>query len=86
QKVNQLGLVIRDLEDYLVHQLLESHTREWYIDKITTFSKKGGMSEKQFYDLIGYKYPGENKVFIGEQLTTERHFGASLKQESAEVL
>lgn len=63
--VRKIGLVLRDMENHLVQDLLKAHPRDWYNEKIVLFGRKGGMTEKEFYDLIGFPYPGDNEVFIG---------------------
>ena len=56
--VQKLGLVMRDLETFMVTDLLERHSLEWYADKIAKLAHEGEMTEAKFYEMIGYRYPG----------------------------
>lgn len=81
----KLGLVLRDMEDYVVEDLLRAHTREWYVEKITEFARRGGLDEKEFYRMIGYRHPGQklDKENLGEVSRIAETFAAVLKPEPA---
>lgn len=59
EAVEALALILRDIEDTLVHDFMKLHPREWYADKIYLLALAGGMSEKEFYELNEVDYPGE---------------------------
>lgn len=72
-EVEKLGRVLREMEDQLILDLLEAHPREWHMEKIARFARVGGMTEEEFYGLIGRPHPGpepENEdgtvAFLGE--------------------
>lgn len=58
QLAEKLGLILRDLEAFMVRELQAAHTQKWYVDKIVKVAQAGAMNEKQFFDLVGYYYPG----------------------------
>ena len=83
--VDALGMVMKDLENYLVKDLLQSHPIEWYRDKIVAFARAGGVNEKEFYSLIGYPYPGDNTETAGESSLLYKHFGDVMHKPSRET-
>ncbi len=86
EKITQLSMVIRDLENFLVKEMLQAHDLKWYQSKITTFARRGGLNESDFYELIGYSYPGDNRIFIGEELALSTRFEKSLIVEPTSVV
>lgn len=60
EKVEALGFMVKDLENVLVRDFLNFHSREWYVEKIEKLALEGGLNEKQFYNLIEVDFPGEN--------------------------
>lgn len=85
KRINEMGLVLRDMEDFLVDQLLKLHSKEWYRNRITAFGLAGQMTEHEFYDLVGYAFPGENSFFIGEQTNVDRKMASVIKDEPESV-
>jgi ATP-dependent Clp protease ATP-binding subunit ClpA len=81
----KLGLVLRDMEDYVVEDLTKAHPREWYVEKITEFARRGGVDEKEFYKLIGYRHPGPKleKETVSDRSRVADTFAAVLKPEPA---
>lgn len=75
EKVEAFGKILRGMESELVRRFLVLRPIEWYREKISEFALKGGMNEKQFYALIGYRHPGdEDNAFLGERSQLEEHF------------
>jgi hypothetical protein len=60
-----LGQILRDMEDSILRETLEEHSREWYIEKITKLSRAGSMDEKEFYNLIERKLPAADRRSVG---------------------
>jgi hypothetical protein len=59
-QVMKLGQILKDMEDHMVKEFLAAHKIEWYKERIVTLARAEGMTEAQFYELIGYSFPGEN--------------------------
>ena len=85
-KVHQLSMVIRDLEDYLVTQLLRIHDTNWYFERISEFAKQAVLTEEQFYQLLEYPFPGENEIFIGARTRTSREFQNLIESDPDSVV
>ncbi|MGE0763075.1 MAG: AAA family ATPase [Bdellovibrionales bacterium] len=85
EKIEQLSLVVRDLVDHLVLQMQQAHSQDWYRTKIVDFARKGAVNEKELYALIDYPFPGENNIFLGEDLRVNREFKAELAIEPESV-
>jgi len=85
KEVKALGLILRDIEDYLVADLLKAHSRQWYMDRIKKLALAGEANEHDFYRMIGYPYPGENEIDLSDALRLENSFGDSMDQVSAKV-
>jgi len=85
ESAEKLGLVLRDMEDYVLADLLKAHTREWYVAKITEFARRGGVDEKEFYKLIGYRHPGTKleKETVSDPSRLREAFGGVMKLEPA---
>lgn len=67
EQIEKLGLILRNLEDEILLDLLRAHSQEWYIEKISKFAKVGGVTESEFFEIIEYVHPGENKLHHGEK-------------------
>jgi len=63
----KLGLVLREMENFMVKDLLDAHEQDWYVEKIVALAKAGRMTEKEFYELIGYRHVGATKESLGTQ-------------------
>lgn len=81
EQVEKMGFIVRDMEDLIVKDLLNAHPQDWYVDKISRFAKEGGMNETEFYTLIGYEYPGDNKYHTGERSRIYETFKNFIKEE-----
>lgn len=49
--------VLIQLEQFLVEDLLTKHSVAWYKKKIASVARAGRLTEKQFYEIIGYQHP-----------------------------
>lgn len=58
----KLGRLLREMEDFIIKDLLVAHSQDWYVSKIADLARVGTMSEKSFYDLIEHRYPGEKNT------------------------
>lgn len=88
ETVEKLGLLMRDLENYLVDDFLRAHPKDWYVEKIAEFARVGGLTEKEFYDLIKYPHPGDNSLHMGETTRLGETFKGKvqlLTKEAAEA-
>ncbi len=84
-EVERLGLILREMEDYIIKELLKTHSKKWYIEKITALARAGGMDEKQFYKLIGYVHPGESEANFGETNSIFKDFEKVVVEEPKKV-
>lgn len=83
--VEQLSLILQDMEDWLVRDLLGTHDLNWYKDRILQVARQGEMSESEFYELIGYPFPGKNGIPTGQKSRLEEVYGKDLAAWPAEV-
>ncbi|MCB0356272.1 MAG: hypothetical protein KDD40_04655, partial [Bdellovibrionales bacterium] len=86
ERIEQLGFILRDLEDLMVHLFLQTHDKDWYIEKIIQLAAKGSMEESEFYKLIDYPFPGENNFFFGEELKLHPLIVSKTPKEPASVV
>lgn len=56
----KLGRLLREMENFIVSDLLKRNSQQWYVEKISTLATKGAMSEVEFYQLIGRPHPGNS--------------------------
>lgn len=86
EAAEKLGLILRDMENALVKELLEIHTRDWYVEKITELARAGAMDEKEFYKLIDYTYPGAGTHMFSQESQIRKIFGdAVLPEKKSEI-
>lgn len=85
EQVERLGLILRNMENYLVADLTAAHSREWYLAKIEEFARRGGVTEKEFYEVIDYPHPGENNFEFGENFATNNLFPGVMESLPAEA-
>ncbi len=62
----KMKLILQDLEDFMVRDFLAAHPRSWYQKLITRSTKEGHTTEEAFYQLIGYRFPGDNIYPLGD--------------------
>jgi hypothetical protein len=60
-----LGLILRDMENYVLDDITKTHRKNWFVDRIAKLGKAGAMNEKEFYSLTGYTYPGAGNDVYG---------------------
>lgn len=85
EDVDGMGLLLRDLENFLVEELLQTHPMSWYIEKISRLAQEGSMTEKEFYQLVGYPFPGENRDLVYQNKIFEDKFETFLKLPAKEI-
>ncbi|MBI4060758.1 MAG: AAA family ATPase [Elusimicrobia bacterium] len=85
ETVDKLGLILRRMENQLVADLLEAHDQNWYRDRIARFAKAGGLTESEFYEVIGYLHPGRNDAFLGADSRLAEIFAGQAERPLAEV-
>lgn len=83
--VSTLGKILGDVEEYLIDDLKRAHPVEWYKEKIHFLAQKGLMTEKEFYELIGYPYPGEEPLQFGAPSSISKLFGPKVKPPPASL-
>lgn len=81
EAAEKLGLILRDMENALVKELLQIHTRDWYVEKIVELGRAGAMNEEEFYKLIEYVYPGEGNSLYSQESRIRTIFGDAVKPE-----
>lgn len=86
EKVEELGLILREMEDHLVRDLLAAHDKEWYREKIIHFARAGGLKEHEFYKMLGYQFPGFNDIPVGGQTRLQKEFEGDIEKPPAEAL
>jgi hypothetical protein len=84
-EIQLLAQTLRKAENYILQDLLNAHSRAWYVEKIGIVARKGGLDEKEFYEVIGYPYPGDNSVSFGENSLLYSSFVKILKTKPAEI-
>lgn len=74
EMAKKLSYILRDMEEHIIKDFLSAHDKDWYAQKIVQLSRKGAMSEEEFYELIGYKYPGDKKINYGTNTQLRKLF------------
>ena len=71
----------------MIQDFLKNFKKEWFMDKILEFGRKGLMTEKQFYAMVGFVHPGSGSasVFLGEEPRLQERFKKNV-QELPEAL
>ena len=54
---DQLAQALRDMENYVVEDILQTQTMDWYVTKISRLARRGAMTEKEFYELTEIPFP-----------------------------
>jgi hypothetical protein len=85
EEVEKLSKVLRQMEDYLVKDLLDAHPKDWYVEKIGKFARLGGVDEEEFYKIAGYPHPGNNVISLGERNLLQDSFKGMIVEEPKEV-
>ncbi len=85
ERLQKAGLVLRELEDFMVRDFLNAHNQAWFISKVRQAAKKGHLTENEFYQLIKYPFPGENAFPIGDISKLPGVFGSTIKAPPASV-
>lgn len=67
EKTEALSLILRDMQNFVVSDLLKVHGQRWYKNKIARFARAGALDEEQFYKLLNYPYPGDNEFEVSEK-------------------
>ncbi|MFK8138586.1 MAG: AAA family ATPase [Bdellovibrionales bacterium] len=79
---SKIGTILRNLEDFMVEDLLKRHSAQWFRDKILRLARAGTMNERDFYNLIEYKH----KQAIKQPHSYDRlveFFGSAAKRDTA---
>jgi hypothetical protein len=79
KQVEDLGIVLRKMEDYLIEHLLSVQSKDWYVEKIEKFARNGGYVEEEFYNLIGYPHPGKSAFEFGDPSKIDETFPDSVE-------
>jgi hypothetical protein len=85
ERLQKAGLVLRELEDFMVRDFLSAHDQEWFISKVREAAKMGHLTENEFYQLIKYPFPGENAFPIGDISILPKVFGSTIKAPPVSV-
>lgn len=86
-EVRKMSRVLEEMENQIISDFLKAHTKEWYKAKIKSVALAGMLTEKGFYELIGYKYTA-NTNFSGFGISTglAKEFDGLIQDESKEIL
>lgn len=75
EEVEKLSHILKKIENYIVDDFLESHSREWYVEKVTNLAKAGGLDEKEFYELLDRPLENpESSESLGERSLLDKIF------------
>ena len=83
--VEKLGLVMRDMENFVLEDMLKARPREWYVSKISELARAGAMSEDEFYKLTEQPFPGEGADSFGAESYLREVFGRAVTGERAQL-
>ena len=61
ETVEHMGELLREMEDFLVRDLLEANDIEWYKDKVLKVARAGVVSEKEFFEIIEHPFPSDEE-------------------------
>ena len=56
-EVLRLGRVLRKMENFVVKEMLEANSIDWYKEKVIALAKNGEANEAEFYRLLGLEPP-----------------------------
>ncbi len=84
KEMERMGKILADMEKYIIEDFLKAHSREWYADKITKVAFNGIYTEKNFYQLIDYPYPGKEGEAVGVEASNLNKFFNNIIQEPTE--
>ncbi len=51
---DQIGRLMREMENFMVADFLKLHPQQWYVQKILELARKGHMTGNGFADLVGF--------------------------------
>lgn len=85
EEVSILGVMLRDMENYVVADFLKAHSREWYAERIKGFARAGGMTESAFYEMIAYPFPGQNRIEYGDPSNLDKIFKGAIEGMQPEL-
>jgi len=86
EEVQKMGRILREMENYLVEDFLKAHSKDWYIEKITEFARRGGLKESEFYKMVGYSYPGENDVYMADYAKLFETFKQVIQPQKTDIM
>lgn len=84
-QAEKLGAALREMENEIVKDLLESETIDWYAERIVKLARKGAMSEKEFYALTGFARPANDKQSLGAESYLAKIFSKQVKNRDTDV-
>ncbi len=73
--VENLGQLMRAMENYMVSDFLNLHPKEWYVEKILALARKGEMNGEEFTRLVGFEPINGNTGHLTDHI--RRFFGES---------
>ncbi|MGB0454030.1 MAG: AAA family ATPase [Bacteriovoracaceae bacterium] len=82
---DKYAMVLQDIENHMIKDFLEAHSKEWYIKKITNLAQNGIMNEQEFYELIEYVYPGEKAQNFSGATQLREAFSDIIELENGEI-
>lgn len=69
EQLDAIGRVLRKMENHLIEDFLAAHPIDWYREQIGDFGRAGTLREAEFYQAIGYPYPGADTGFLSDPET-----------------
>ncbi len=82
EEMERMGRILADMEKLIIEDFLKAHDRAWYAERIKEIAKRGVMNEKEFYQLLGYTYPGEHGEMLGVENNLGGFFDDIVQEES----
>lgn len=85
EMATKLGKILRAMENQVLEDLMKAHTMDWYVEKTINLARKGAMNEREFYDLIGYVYPGDGAESYGKTFNIRNLFQKVIREKTSDM-
>ena len=85
EEKEKMGQILREMENFLVRELIRINPIEWYKEKILAVAREGILNEARFYEIIGNPLPGvDEKNSIGIRSRAYEVFSGDIEEKSSE--
>ncbi len=82
--VTALSYIQNDLEQFILTDLLQKHTIQWYAKKVSELAQAGGMTELEFYQLIEHPLPEKRDSVLASNEHFVDLFGELMESHNEE--